>query len=408
MEQHISPEEYLENVAIVASTGNVELLVVLWQESFYLEELGEKARDEISRALPNLTEQYGLAPVKTFPEFVMAYDDMIFTSQCRGLLDKCLRKFAGKGDLRNVKLAFKKGAQNLEKTLYRAALGGYADVVNFLLSKGASNFGEGLYGAAQGNHPELIDLFLSLGTHKKYALFGAARGGHRKLFDSFFEDMVFYRKGRNIREIIEKVGGLDVLLTKNILEDEDIDEGLCAAALGGQQEYVDVFLAENADIGRGARYAAKKGHVDMVKFFLLLSDRTRYRAFRGAARGGQLDLVKFFIENGMGGKVGLNLILYDAARGGHEELIDFLLESGADEVDVIAPEAADGGHFELVKKYLTSENLDETLRVATQGGYLDLVQWLLKQGADDIQGAMEIAVRSKRPYMINFLRQYAQ
>lgn len=403
MERSISPEEHLENLRIVLSTRDVELLVAFWYESWRLGELGEEVRERIMNALPNLAFDYGLALTESFREFVQAYDEMMFVKQCPDPLNRCLSFFAGRGDLRNVRIALKKGATKVDKALHKAAYGGHLEVVKFLLDHGATEVIWGLYGAAGGGHEDLVDFFLAKGADKKYGLYGALRGGHRELIERFLPRLVF----EEATPLGENPSRLALLARRiqNDLRKEELNQAVYEAARGGQQEYVDFFLAKGADEYEALKGAVRGGHLDAVKY--LLTKIYASIVLTLAARGGHPSLVKYLVENGYNKKVYLNIALEDAARGGHEEVIEYLLEQGADEVN-IAPGAAKGGHFLLLEKYLfpiTPQRLRDALSGAIQGGYPDLADWLIEKGADDLEEIALLAAEQGDIEVVELLRE---
>lgn len=403
MERLISPDEHLENLRVVLSTRDVELLIAFWYESWRLEELGEEVREQINTALPALSSWYGLREVKTFRELVEAYDEAMLP--CSEALNNCLVKFAGEGDVKNVKAAIRKGAQNFEGTLYAAALGGHVKMVDFLLPLvEQSEVDQGLYGAAQGDHSELINLFLEKGAGWKWGLYGAARGGHRDLFDRFLEDIIF-ADDLSYSNLYKKYDR-EVLPSKLVFEAEDVRNGLYQAALGGHQYFMDFFRKKGAAGDKGIRGAALGGHFELTFSFLEKKPQHAAIALREAAKGGHLELVKYFVEEkGINDPIRLSTVLDSAALDGHEEVVDYLIEKGARNSKEVVFALAKGGHFTLLKKYLRSELLNLALRGAVSGGHLDIVQWLIAEGADDLSGAANVALKSNHQYMIGYFRE---
>lgn len=116
----------------LVSIADVDLLVALWRFSSYQGQFGEEFREFMIASLPALCEHYQLTPVQSFQEFVEAYDEKVYDSLCTGTPNDCLWFFASEGDLRNMKIALKKGANDFDAVVTVAAKNGHLHVVKHI------------------------------------------------------------------------------------------------------------------------------------------------------------------------------------------------------------------------------------------------------------------------------------
>lgn len=159
----MSRDLYFDLLHTAVSQYDVDLLVVITSDLHKLDKLTSR---EISRTileeLPSFSRHYGIPLVSSLKEFVELYDEKEYSKKCQGLPNDCIAFFAGRDDLRNVKIAIKKGAI-LEEGLEIAAYSGHSDMVEFLLENGASNLRESLVLAVRRGHKDIVKLFLESG-----------------------------------------------------------------------------------------------------------------------------------------------------------------------------------------------------------------------------------------------------
>ena len=160
------------------------------------------------------------------------------------------------------------------------------------------------------------------------------------------------------------------------------------AARNGHLEVVEFLLGQGASVGmetengstaldlarRGghgevARYLARAANAARAELAELGIDYTE-QAFLDSAYAGNLEVVQLFVEAGMSvntadglGEMALYYALYYAADGGSLELVHFLVEQGAD-VDA------------------TTDWGSTVLHYAARGGSLELVRYLVGLGMD--------------------------
>lgn len=106
-----------------------------------------------------------------------------------------------------------------------------------------------------------------------------------------------------------------------------------------------------------------------------------------ASSTGNLELVKYFISHGA--YTDDNDPILIAIRNGHEDVVDYLLSCGMGNTDMMCS-AADGGHLDLVEKFIGMgydvNHVDKykysPLFLAVRGGHFDVVKRLIEEGAD--------------------------
>jgi hypothetical protein len=88
---------------------------------------------------------------------VEGYDDYVYSSKCKGLPNRCLFHFAKIGDIRNLKIAIKKGANGWNIGMYGATQEGHFDLVKFFVEKGASNYQPSIYIAKLDGYNDIVE-----------------------------------------------------------------------------------------------------------------------------------------------------------------------------------------------------------------------------------------------------------
>ena len=149
----------------------------------------------------------------------------------------------------------------------------------------------------------------------------------------------------------------------------------------------------HADDDYALRWAAEKGHFEIVKF--LVENGANIHADGDsalclAAEEGHFKIVKFLIKNGADIHAIGDYALCVAAENGHFKVVKFLLENGANihaRDDHALCWAAEKGHFKIVK-FLVENGADIharddcALRWAAQNGHFEIVKFLVENGAD--------------------------
>jgi Ankyrin repeats (3 copies) len=153
----------------------------------------------------------------------------------------------------------------------------------------------------------------------------------------------------------------------------------------------------------GIPYISTKGY-NPEEFYKRNKDK-RYifnKAMYYAARGGHMEIVKLMIEKGV---TDFNSGMRNAAEGGHMEIVKFLIEKGATGFSGAMAYAAKGGHMEIVKFMIEkgARDFDFTMRFAAKGGYMEIVKFMIEKGATNFVLAMENAAEAGHMEIVNYL-----
>lgn len=184
------------------------------------------------------------------------------------------------------------------------------------------------------------------------------------------------------------------------------EKSLISAADNGRLNYIKYFVTFGADVKannyEALKVAAKKGHLDIVRYLIKKSNPNNVstiipEALRLAAIHGHFDVLKCLAEidvkdakNVKSMRINANNseALRVSAYYGHFEIVKYLVENGAN-VDANDNEAlinaAQAGHFNIVQ-YLVQHgakinaNDNEALINAAQAGHLNIVEYLTLKG----------------------------
>lgn len=273
---------------------------------------------------------------KDFKKFVEEYDEYQYKSQCSCGSQVCLKFFAKKGDLRNVRKALKKGAQNLGAALHAAAKYNQENIIDFILKNktGHRYIDWGLEGAIDGGNVELIEFFLEKGARKYGSMYySAAKNGSPGVLKLFEFNTPEYR-----------------------------NSGFIGAVRGGHFELMKKFFLENngvCDIEEALIGAAKGGHLEIVKFLVNNGVEDLSDAYTAAVRKGQLLLIKYFLS--LDGSLTLMLSEeIDIIEAGNLEVIDYFVENKLINISELVTRAATFDKLDVLK-YLVAKLLDSDL-----------------------------------------------
>ena len=88
-----------------------------------------------------------------------------------------------------------------------------------------------------------------------------------------------------------------------------------------------------------------------------------------------------------------NEIMANASEGGHMEIVQLMLKKGANYYDHAMASAALGGHMDIMRLMLNkgANDYNEAMAEAARGGHMDIVQLMLSKGANKYNWAMPSA-----------------
>lgn len=289
---------YFHYLDIAKSQYSVEGFVRVWYDAAFLPiDVKEQLQDKIMFYLKDLGNHYGIKVTETttFREFVETYDELMYSSQCSDSPNECLRYFARRNDLKNVKVAIKKGADNWNRGMFGGIQGGHPKIIDFFLQQKESDLNMQLYDAAKKGDFDLAESLFKKGANKvNLGLYGAVQSGNLELVRFFVEN------------------GAD-----------DWDSALYGATKMGHFILIKYFIERGADLNLGMYGAVEKDYLDLVTFFVEKGANDWNMGLYGAAKTGNLNLVKFFIEKGA---TDWNLGLYGAEQNNNQDLADFFVE----------------------------------------------------------------------------------
>lgn len=324
-----------------------------------------------------------------------------------------------KEDLRNVKKAVEKGAKVFYKGIREAAKLDHREILFYLLDKFYDDGGS-LYGAAEGNNVDLIEILLERYKYNLYyGLQGATRGGHIELINFFLEKLGEDGLDETWADecLYEAAKGGHLHLVKYFLQEgaTDLNLGLQAAVEGGDLNIVKFFVKEGADdFLRGLESSASKGNLKLARYFLARGAKPTQNIFKLACGSGNLELVELLFsrlyvvntridENEKIG--GLNNGLLEAASSGHLEVVKFLIEQGASNLNKALKKAAQYWKEDIV--YFLLENGETDMNAgligAARSGNVNLTNLLLTYGADNVQEALEQSIKYGKLDTFKFL-----
>jgi len=269
-----------------------------------------------------------------------------------------------------------KGHKNESTPLMEACANGHKQIVQLLLKHGANVNAQSACGntplhcAVQHNHPEIVELLLKSAGTENIRMEEPNENGHTPLMEAASAGYL------ECARLLVEVGGVGVNTHSN--------------------EFKETALT----------LAAYKGHVLMVKFLLENGADQEHKtdemhtALMEACMDGHLEVARILIENGA--QVNMPPDSFEspltlAACGGHVELANLLIDQRADleerndEGYTPLMEAAREGHEEMVALLLfhdadinaiTEETQETALTLACCGGCYEVAKFLLEAGAD--------------------------
>jgi hypothetical protein len=152
--------------------------------------------------------------------------------------------------------------------------------------------------------------------------------------------------------------------------------------------------------------AAKQGRLEVVRYLLQRSHQ-QYDAdiANVKAQGYGPDFVEWFVNDRHNR---LNDALNQAAKAGQRQVVNALFEAGADDFDILRYPAYQGNLAwvcQLIQAGATGlTELNWALEMAAQAGHLNVVQELIKAGANNVDTALQLARQFHRHSVIQYLQ----
>ncbi|XP_033101464.1 ankyrin repeat domain-containing protein 17-like [Anneissia japonica] len=327
----------------------------------------------------------------------------------RGLKGDCtpLMEAASGGHVDVVRLLIEYGAHVNSKSqtgntaLMYACSGGHEDVVQVLLEHGANiedhneNGHTPLMEAASCGHVEVARLLLIRGaginTHsnefKESALTLACYKGHLEMVKFLLEAGADHEHKTDEMHTALMEASMDghVEVAQLLLDHgaqvnmpaDSFESPLTLAACGGHVDLAALLIDRGANIEEvndegytPLMEAAREGHEEMVALLLAKganinaqTEETQETALTLACCGGFLEVAKFLIEVGADMELGCSTPLMEASQEGHVDLVKYLLYQGAN-------------------VHATTATGDTALTYACENGHTDVADVLLAFGAN--------------------------
>jgi hypothetical protein len=139
-------------------------------------------------------------------------------------------------------------------------------------------------------------------------------------------------------------------------------------------------------------YAAKGGHLELLKWVRENGCLADSRTCANAAFGGHLELLKWARQDGCPWDSGT---CAQAALGGHLEVLKWARENGCPWDSATCAYAAFGGHLEVLKWAMENGCRwdSKTCKYAALSGHLDVLKWVIDNGAPHKDHRIEILDR---------------
>lgn len=151
-----------------------------------------------------------------------------------------------------------------------------------------------------------------------------------------------------------------------------------AACAGGNLKLLQDLHASGYPWAGTCPIAAKKGHLEILKWALSAGAPLDSETFAAAARAGQLETLKWLKSNGC--PTSQSAVCY-AAQNGHQEVVEWLLDNGAPYSEWCYGAAASAGNLNILKMLWNRKcPVDEQAAVgAVAAGQYEILQWLVDE-----------------------------
>jgi hypothetical protein len=209
-----------------------------------------------------------------------------------------------------------------EDAMFRAAGGGYKDIVELMINKGANHFRGTMEIAAGGGYKDIVELLIAHGANSfNGAMVSAARNGHKDIVE------LMISKGANSFQ-----GAMEM------------------AAENGYKDIVELMINKGANkFDHSMEMAAENGDKDIVELFIAHGANNFNDAIRAAIVKGRKDIVELMINKGADGGNNFHNAIKWAASYGHKAIVELLIAHGANNFQGAIDMAASNGHKDIVE-----------------------------------------------------------
>jgi ankyrin repeat protein len=159
--------------------------------------------------------------------------------------------------------------------------------------------------------------------------------------------------------------------------------------------------------------AAKNGHLDIVRRIIALTGQDIFwTALTLAAVHGHRPIVDYMLhyanEIPIDLDEALNEALISATSGGHRDLVNELIRRGANDYNGALLKAAEKGYTDIVNDMVShgANDYNEALLRAVFGGHRDIVNYIISRGANAFNEAMELAAINGHQDIIDDMLQH--
>ena len=145
------------------------------------------------------------------------------------------------------------------------------------------------------------------------------------------------------------------------------------------------------------------------KYLTIRCDRdySSNKCLRWAAKKGDIYILNVMLNAGADDYDGAFIM---AAQSGNREIMNLMIEKGADAYGEAAAAAAYGGHMDIVQEMYKldvnkfgASNIQGVAVMAAKGGYIDIYDWAIKNGAENNKLTLVAAFEGKNMDMVDFL-----
>ncbi|MEM3858013.1 MAG: ankyrin repeat domain-containing protein [Candidatus Micrarchaeaceae archaeon] len=220
------------------------------------------------------------------------------------------------------------------------------------------------------------------------ALYRASKGGNidiMKLLISYGANNFNYALEGACRG--EKVEAARFLLSYNV---NDLFRSIYYACRSGNLELIKLLISKGIKHWDQALYGAcKNGNIENVKYLLQYAKNPSYNEMFCYACKSNLELAKFLYTN-YPCNYNLNCALFYACKYGKIEIVNYLLDLGADNVDYALKGACKGGKIEIAKMMvnLGATDFNDALSYACKCGDLETVNYIISLGGNDWESGL--------------------